>query len=83
MNELIAYLLGLTFGAVVGTSTHLFWKDNKKEDSVKVEILKKSKRWYWRIVAKNGEVICHSETYSSKAKAKKTVKALLAWAGKE
>lgn len=37
-------------------------------------VLKKgpSGKWYWSIVAANNKILCHSETYSSKAKAVQT-----------
>lgn len=37
-----------------------------------IEILKKRKYWYWRIIADNGQVLATSETYSSHAMALKT-----------
>ena len=39
-------------------------------------------RWYWKMIGKNGETLAHSETYSSKYKAKATaekVAAALRW----
>lgn len=42
----------------------------------RVELLKGEKgTWYWRLKAGNGKVLAHSETYSSRLKARKT-----AWA---
>ena len=43
---------------------------------MKVVILKspKSKKWYWKIRARNGKTLATSETYSSKAMATKTWK---------
>jgi uncharacterized protein YegP (UPF0339 family) len=29
--------------------------------------------WFWRLVASNGKILAHSEIYSSRAKAKKTM----------
>jgi len=49
--------------------------------NMKIEVLKgKSGKWYWRIVStKNGKVICHSESYSSRTKASQTVRSMLKW----
>jgi len=45
---------------------------------MKLEILMgKSRKYYWRVRAKNGKIVCHSETYSSKAKALQTAKSIL------
>ena len=45
---------------------------------MKVEILKgKSKKWYWRVRAKNGRILCHSEQYSSRAKALQTARSVI------
>ena len=44
---------------------------------MKIQILKKKKEWYWRIVGRNGKIIAHSETYSSLSKAAKTVDSFL------
>lgn len=41
---------------------------------IRIEILKKSKSWYWRMKARNGRILAHSETYSSKQKAEKSAK---------
>lgn len=40
----------------------------------KIEILKKKKgsKYYWRIKARNGKILAHSETYNSKQAARKT-----------
>jgi len=39
----------------------------------KIELFKDSeKKWRWRIVARNEEILCVSEAYSSKQKAKQT-----------
>lgn len=43
-----------------------------------IEILKKNKQWYWRIVAKNNRILAVSETYSSLSKAKATVRSFIA-----
>lgn len=48
---------------------------------MKIEILSTSeerKMYYWRLKAKNGEILAHSEQYTTKAKALKTAKAILA-----
>jgi len=37
-----------------------------------IEILKKKAKWYWRLVARNGKILAHSEQYCSKASARKT-----------
>jgi len=39
---------------------------------MKIVVLKKKKQWYWKIVARNGRSLAHSETYSSLARALKT-----------
>lgn len=39
---------------------------------MKIVVLKKRNQWYWKLVARNGRILAHSETYSSKAKAVKT-----------
>ncbi len=39
---------------------------------MKIVILKLRRQWYWKLVANNGRILAHSETYSSKAKAVKT-----------
>lgn len=36
---------------------------------MKFQVLKTKTGWYWRIVARNGKVLCHSETYTTKRKA--------------
>jgi len=44
-----------------------------------VELLKnKNGRWYWRLKYNNGSVLAHSETYSSKSKARRTARNLAA-----
>ncbi len=44
---------------------------------MKIQILKNANnKWYWRIVAANGNILAHSEAYSSKAKARKTVRSV-------
>lgn len=47
--------------------------------SVKLrDLFKKDKRWYWRIVAPNGETVADgSEAYDSKGNAMRAVKKLL------
>ena len=32
--------------------------------------------WYWRLMATNGQILAHSESYSSKAKCKQTTKSV-------
>ena len=39
---------------------------------MKIVILKKRNQWYWKLVARNGKILAHSETYSSQRKAIKT-----------
>ena len=46
---------------------------NNKGGNMVIQVLKKNKHWYWRIVAKNGKILATSETYSSRSKATKTV----------
>ena len=41
---------------------------------LKVVMKKGKKYWYWKLVAKNGETLAHSESYSSKPKCFKTAK---------
>ena len=36
----------------------------------------RSGKWYWKLKAENGKTLAHSESYSSKAKAWKTVQGL-------
>lgn len=44
---------------------------------MKIETLKnKNGKWFWRLVASNGKVLAHSESYSSKRKANQTVAAV-------
>ena len=39
----------------------------------RIEVRKgRSGSWYWRLIARNGEILGHSESYSSLSKAKKT-----------
>lgn len=41
---------------------------------MKIEIRKsKSNRWYFRFVARNGRILCHSDTYHRLSDAKKGV----------
>ena len=40
----------------------------------KIQVVKGKKQWFWRIVARNGKTLAHSETYSSKGKAVQTAK---------
>ena len=43
------------------------------ETDMKIEIIRtKVDSWYFRIVARNGRIICHSEIYNALASAKKT-----------
>lgn len=52
--------------------------ETTKGDNMKLEIRKgKSGKWYWRIKATNGRIVCHSETYSSKSKAIQTAKQIV------
>ena len=44
------------------------------KDVIEVRRGPKSRKWYWRIVNANGEVLCHSETYSSKTQCADTVR---------
>lgn len=37
-------------------------------------VLQGRKHWYWRIVARNGETIAHSESYSTRRAAIKTAR---------
>ncbi len=39
-------------------------------------LVKGRKNWFWRLIARNGKTVAHSETYSSKQKARKTAKKL-------
>lgn len=39
---------------------------------LKMQVLKKKAGWYWRLVASNGKILSHSETYSKKQNAFKT-----------
>lgn len=40
---------------------------------MKIQVLKnKAGKWFWRIKARNGKILAHSETYSSKQAALKT-----------
>ena len=48
---------------------------------MKIVILKLRRQWYWKLIASNGRILAHSETYSRKSKAVKTanrMKTLLA-----
>lgn len=43
-----------------------------------INVLKnKNGAWFWRLKARNGKILAHSEAYSSKAKALKTVESLI------
>lgn len=43
-----------------------------------IEILKsKDNQWYFRCVAKNGKILCHSETYHRLSDAKKGAESLV------
>lgn len=51
------------------------FSNNVKEEIMPkryVELVKKNKDWFWRLRAANGQLLAHSETYSSKTKARKT-----------
>lgn len=41
----------------------------------------KKKSFFWRVKAKNGQIICHSETYTTKNMAMKTAKKLITVGG--
>lgn len=41
-----------------------------------ISVQKKRRSWYWVLKSVNGQTVATSETYSSKAKANKTAKAL-------
>lgn len=43
----------------------------------KVEIQPAVSGWFWRVVAANGEVLCHSQVYTRKRDAKRGAKTLL------
>lgn len=51
---------------------------DKTEDEMtyKIEVVKGKKQWYWRIMHRNGNILAHSETYSSREKAVRTAKNL-------
>ena len=40
---------------------------------MKFEIIKARNQWYFRVLAGNGKVLCHSETYTRKRNALKAV----------
>ena len=44
---------------------------------MKIVVLKKRNQWYWKLVAKNGKTLAHSETYSSKAKARQSARSVV------
>ncbi|MGE3479637.1 MAG: DUF1508 domain-containing protein [Dongiaceae bacterium] len=44
---------------------------------MRIEIIKSKGSWYWRAVAKNNRILCHSEKYKTKRAARKTVDAFL------
>jgi len=45
---------------------------------MRIEVLKnKSGKWFWRIVAKNGRILAHSQAYASKQGATSTASAVL------
>jgi uncharacterized protein YegP (UPF0339 family) len=39
---------------------------------MKIEIHKSGKHWYFRIVARNGKILAHSEQYTRKRNARET-----------
>ena len=41
---------------------------------MKIKIVKGAEGFFWKLVAKNGETLAHSEIYSSKTKALQTAK---------
>jgi len=40
---------------------------------MKIEIIKSMTGWYFRVVARNGRILCHSEIYNQKASCRKAV----------
>lgn len=50
--------------------------DRTLKSNYEIVLLKGRKNWFWRLTARNGKTIAHSETYSSKQKALKTAKKL-------
>lgn len=42
----------------------------------RLEVLKKRSKWYFRLVARNGNTLMHSECYSSKYKATQSAKSI-------
>ena len=48
----------------------------------KIEVVSKAAdSHYWRIKAGNGEIICHSETYTTRSAAMQTLDSFAAWIG--
>lgn len=48
----------------------------------KIEVVSKAADLhYWRIKAGNGEIICHSETYTTRSAAMQTLDSFAAWIG--
>lgn len=43
----------------------------------RIEVIVFRGQWHWRIVHKNGQILAHSEKYSSKRKAMQTAKAVM------
>lgn len=38
----------------------------------KIKVLKRSKKWYWKLLGGNNETLAHSENYSTRNKAEQT-----------
>lgn len=51
----------------------------KQTRKSKIEIKKTNNpfRWYFRVKARNGEILCHSEVYTTKQECEQGVNALL------
>ena len=49
----------------------------KSSPAVKKIMSYKKPTWYWRIIANNGQILAHSEIYSSKQKAILTAKKII------
>jgi len=54
-----------------------FWKKWFRRQTVKIEMFENTKgKWQWRLRAGNGEILAHSEEYSSFGACGDTVKSL-------
>lgn len=42
-----------------------------------IELVKYRSGWFWRLKSRNNQILAHSEIYSSKSAAKKTIKSVL------